>query len=225
MIVVTWFGAMLITYAGGCGCALFYYLYSVVNTHLLLQDLQRYSAFPQAEFPDFIKLFSCLTLSKNELFYTAGTIPKYSPFLIKGCMRQYYVNEEGEEKIVRFVEEGGWAGQIGSMRNKIPTNLNLQAIEDCEILGITIENADYGLLRFQEYQKYFVTKYPLDHGLMIEEATRIQTDAPEVSYLRLLKEQPSLLNRVPQHYIANYLGIRPETLSRIRSKVAKNEIS
>ena len=196
-----------------------------MDTHLLLQDLQRYAPFPQSEFPEFLKLFSRLTLARNDFFYTAGTIPKYSPFLLKGCMRQYYVNEAGEEKTVRFIEEGSWAGQIGSMRNKVPTNLNLQALEDCDILGITIEHADYGLERFPAYQKYFVTKYPLDHGLMIEEATRIQTDSPEVSYLRLLKERPSLIQRVPQHYIANYLGIRPETLSRIRSKVAKTGIS
>jgi CRP-like cAMP-binding protein len=196
-----------------------------LNTHLLLQDLQRYAPFPEAEFSEFIKLFTHLTLSKNEFFYTAGTIPKYSPFLVKGCMRQYFVNEQGEEKTVRFIEEGAWGGQIGSMRNRVPTNLNLQAIEDCEILGITIENADIGLTRFPEYQKYFVTKYPLDHGLMIEEAARIRTDAPEVSYLRLMKEKPSLLTRIPQHFIANYLGIRPETLSRIRNKIARNEIS
>jgi len=205
----------------GCFC----YLYRCLNTLLLLQDLQRYAPFPEGDFPEFLKLFSRLTLNKNEFFYTAGTIPKYSPFLLKGCMRQYYVSEEGEDKTVRFIEEGAWGGQIGSMRNRIPTNLNLQAMEDCEILGITIENADYGLNRFPEYQKYFVTKYPFDHGLMIEEATRISTDSPEVSYLRLMKEKPSLLARVPQHFIASYLGIRPETLSRIRNKIAKKEIS
>lgn len=136
-------------------------------------------------------------------------------------MRQYFITETGEEKTVRFIEEGGWAGQIGSMRSKTPTPLNLQATEDSEVLGITVENADYGLEKFPWYQKYFVTKYPLDHGRFLEEAARIKTDPPEVSYLRLLQEKPSLLNRVPQHYIANYLNIRPETLSRIRSKIAR----
>lgn len=191
------------------------------GSDLLLKDFRRYADVGNDEFAQFIKLFVHRRLSRDELFYAQGTIPKYSPFVIKGCMRQYYVTEAGEEKTVRFIEEGGWAGQLGSMRNKVPTNLNLQAIEDCEVLGITIENADYGLSKFSWYQKYFVTKYPLDHARLLDEAARIKAQPPEASYLWMLKETPSLLNRVPQHYIASYLNIRPETLSRIRNKIAR----
>lgn len=193
-----------------------------LNPDLLLKDLRLYAEFSDSEFQEFLELFVPFRLIKNEFFYTEGSIPKYSPFIIKGCMRQFFINEAGEEKIVRFIEEGSWAGQIGSMRNKIATNLNLQALEDCEVLGITLENAERGLLRFPWYQKYFMTKYPLDHGLLIEQTARLNTESPESAYLRLLKESPSIVNRVPQHYIANYLNIRPETLSRIRNKIARN---
>jgi CRP/FNR family transcriptional regulator len=192
------------------------------NADLLLKEMRQYADIPNDEFPEFIKLFTPKSVRKNELFYSQGTIPKYSPFVTKGCMRQYHVDETGEEKTVRFIEEGAWAGQIGCMRNKIPTNLNLQANEDCEVLGITIENADYGLSKFVWYQKYFVTKYPLDHGRFLDEAARIKSQPPEASYLRMFKETPSLLIRVPQHYIASYLNIRPETLSRIRNKIARD---
>ena len=151
---------------------------SVPQADLLLKDFQVYTQVPEYEFPEFLKLFVHKRVRKNELFYEQGTIPKYSPFIVKGCMRQYFTTDNGEEKTVRFIEEGAWAGQIGCMRNKIPTTLNLQAIE---VLAITIENADYGLSRFSWYQKYFVTKYPLDHGRLLEEAARIKTDPPEVS--------------------------------------------
>ena len=192
-----------------------------MNTALLLKSLRSYVEFSEDDFMEFLKLLEPFTLRKNEFFYVAGTIPKYSPFILKGCVRQYYVTDEGEEKTVMFVEEGTWAGQIGSMRSRTPTNVNLQALEDCDILGITIESIDYGLQKFPAYQKYFVTKYPIDHARMIDEAARIKTDTPENLYLWLLKEKPSLLNRVPQQYIASYLGMRPETLSRIRNKISQ----
>lgn len=192
-----------------------------MNTSLLLKSFRSYVEFTEEDFQEFLKLVEPFRVKKNELFYTAGSVPKYSPFILKGCMRQYYITDEGNEKTVQFIEEGTWAGQIGSMRSKTPTNLNLQALEDCEILGITIENADNGLQKFPAYQKYFVTKYPIDHARMLEEAAMIKTEPPELLYQWLLKTKPSLLNRVPQQYIASYLGIRPETLSRIRNKISQ----
>lgn len=198
-----------------------YFHTKTLNTHPLLKSLRSYVDFSEEDFLEFLKLLEPFKLKKNALFYEAGTIPKYSPFILKGCMRQYYITDEGEEKTVQFIEEGTWAGQIGSMRSRTPTNLNLQALEYCDILGITIENADYGLQKFPAYQKYFVTKYPIDHARMIDEAARIKSSPPEILYQWMLKEKPSILNRVPQQYIASYLGIRPETLSRIRNKISQ----
>lgn len=192
-----------------------------MNTALLLNSLRTYVEFSEDDFREFLQLLEPFKLRKGELFYEAGAVPKYSPFILKGCVRQYYITDEGEEKTVQLIEEGTWAGQIGSMRSKIPTNINLEAIEYCEILGITIENVDLGFQKFPSYQKYFVTKYPVDHARMVEEAARLKTETPETLYLWLLKEKPSLLNRVPQQYIASYLGIRPETLSRIRNKISQ----
>lgn len=121
-----------------------------------------------------------------------------------------------------FTEEGTWSGQVGSMRSNIPTNVTLQAIEYSELLGITLANIDLAMEKFPAYQRYFVKKYPVDHALFLERANRFKTESPEVLYREMMENSPSLLLRVPQHYIANYLGVRTETISRIRRKIARS---
>lgn len=192
-----------------------------MDTSILFNHFNSYVNFSEEDFDEFVKLLVPIELKKNELFYTAGEVPKYSPFIIKGCTRQFTINEKGEEQIILLVEEGTWAGQIGSMRSKIPTDVYLKATEDCDILGITIENVDLGFDKFPAFQKYFSKKYPADHARLLSDASRIKNDTPENLYKWLLEERPSLLQRVPQRYIANYLGIRTETLSRIRKKIVK----
>jgi len=196
------------------------FYFEIMDTRIFLQHLQSYVDFPEKDFEAFVKLLVPLKLKKGEFFYRAGEVPRYSPFILKGCLRQYVVNEKGEERIILFNEEGNWAGQVGSMRSGIATNVTLQALEDCDILGITLENIDKGMEQFPAYQKYFLKKYPADHARLLEQANRFKTEAPEVLYKELLVSSPSLLLRVPQHYIANYLGVRTETISRIKSKLA-----
>lgn len=191
-----------------------------LNTTIFYEHFLSYVAITPHDFDQFMELVVPLTFKKGELVYRAGEVPRYSPFVLKGCLRQFVVNDEGEEQIILFNEEGNWAGQLGSMRSRVPTNVTLQALEDCDVLGITLEKADEGMQRFPWYQRYFLKKYPADHARLLEQANRLKTESPETLYRELLNTQPSLILRVPQHYIANYLGVRTETLSRIKNKLA-----
>lgn len=192
----------------------------MLDTTPLLNSFRSYTEFSDEDFARFLEFCVPFRLKKNDFFYKAGEVPKYSPFILKGCARQFRINENGDEQIILFVEEGTWAGQIGSMRSKVPTDIYLQATEDCELLGVTIADADHLMEAMPAYQKYFSKKYPVDHAQLMNDALRIKTDTPENLYSWLLKTRPSLIQRVPQHLIANYLGLRTETISRIRKKLA-----
>ena len=191
-----------------------------MKTEILLQELQKYSNFEEKDFPSFLKLFVPFKLKKGDYFYRAGEIPKYSPFIVKGCMRKFFMDEEGNDQIVYFAEEGWFAGEVQCMRTNTKTEMYLQALEDCEILGITLENAEHGLNTFPAYRQYFDLKYTTDHSIIIQQSTQLKTDTPENLYLRLLKNRPSLILRVPQHHIATYLGVTTETISRVKKKLA-----
>lgn len=188
--------------------------------HLLLQALQEHSTFKDSDLDEFLELFEPFSLKKGEHFYKAGEVPRYSPFIMKGVMRKYFVNNEGEEQIVYFAEEGWFAGEVQCMRTNTKTQMYLQALEDCEIVGIDIKNVVIAMERFPEYRKFFDVRYPMEHNRLIQESIRLRSESPEELYKWLLETRPSIIQRVPQHYIANYLGMRPETLSRIRKKMA-----
>jgi CRP-like cAMP-binding protein len=192
-----------------------------LNTNILLHDLKKYSDFKDEDFPEFLKLFLHFKIKKGDYFYQAGEIPKYSPFIVKGCMRKFFINENGEEQIVFFAEEGWFAGEVQCMRTNSKTEMYLQAMEDCDILGISLQNADYGLKNFPAYREYFDLKYAIDHSKIIQESTKLKTDTPESLYLKLLENRPSLILRVTQIHIANYLGVTTETISRIKKKIAQ----
>ncbi len=192
-----------------------------MDKHILLQTLQKYSDFTEEHFAEFLNLFVPFKIKKNEYFYKAGEIPKYSPFIVKGCMRKFFINENGDEQIIYFAEEGWFAGEIQCMRTKTKTEMYLQALEDCEILGITLENANAGFEKFPAYRQFVDVKFALDQSQIIHEATQHKNDSPETIFLRLLEKRPRLLQRVAQHHIANYLGITTETISRIRKKITK----
>ncbi len=192
-----------------------------MNTGILLQTLQKHSDFKEADFPAFLGLFVPFKLKKHDYFYKAGEVPKYSPFIVKGCMRKFYINGDGDEQIVYFAEEGWFAGEVHCMRTHTKTDMYLQALEDCEILGITLEHANIGFEKFPQYRQFVDIKFALDQSRIIQEATQHKNDSPETIYLRLLESRPGLLQRVAQHHIANYLGITTETISRIRRKITR----
>ena len=189
------------------------------DTVLFLEELQKRVAIPEGEFEKFLALWEFKKFNRNEFILQAGEVPKFSIFVLKGCLRQYIVNEKGEESIVYFAEERHFIGDLPSIRSKTISNYNFQAIEECELLTIGAENWEQAFIKFPWWTEAHLTGYQKWAALLQQQMTERQTLTGEARYLNLLKTKPNLFKRVPQHYIASYLGISPETLSRIRKKI------
>ncbi len=192
-----------------------------MDTNLLLRELQSKANFRDEDFPAFLELFEPLSLKKRDHLYRSGQIVRYVSFVLKGCMRHYYVNEDGIERIVLFAEENWWIGDLVSFLERKTTNLNLQATEECELLVIERERFDRGLKEFPGFLEYYQKGTQKTYTKLQEQVGQSLSDSAKTRYLRLEKERPSLLLRVPQHHIASYLGITPESLSRLRKEISK----
>lgn len=188
------------------------------DTSIFLEELLKRVEIPEGEFEKFLALWQFQKFNKNEFILKAGEIPKFSIFVLKGCLRQYIVNESGEESIVYFAEERHFIGDLPSIRNRKISNYNFQSIEECELLTISAEHWEQAFIEFPWWTEAHLTGYQKWAALLQQQMAERHTLTGEVRYFNLLKAKPNLFQRVPQHYIASYLGISPETLSRIRKK-------
>ncbi|MEY3416643.1 MAG: hypothetical protein RL711_1167 [Bacteroidota bacterium] len=191
------------------------------DTSLFLEEIQKRIAIPEGAYEQFLALWEVKKFKRNEMIMRAGEVPSFSIFVLKGCLRQYVVNEKGEESIIYFAEERHFIGDLPALRNNEKSNFYFQAIEPCELLTISAKNWLLAFDKFPWWTSAHLFGYQKWAAKMQEQMAALHTTTGENRYLNLLKEKPSLFQRVPQHYIASYLGINPETLSRIRKKMMK----
>ncbi len=190
-----------------------------MNKTVLLEELQSKSSFATEDFPAYLELFEPLSLRKKQHLYQSGDTVNHVAFIVRGCLRHYYVNEEAIERTVLIAEERWWIGDLVSFQERTSTKLNLQAVEDCDLLLINKKNFDTALSEFPGFAEYYRKGTQKTYIKLQEQVGQSLADSAETKYLRLLKERPTLIQRVPQHYIASYLGITPESLSRVRKKL------
>jgi CRP-like cAMP-binding protein len=164
-------------------------------------------------------LFIPKKLKKKRILIEAGEICKYTVFVEKGLLRSFKVDGKGNEYILQFALEGWWMADLYSFLTNEPSPYNIEALEDSELLLISKPSWDLLLEKVPAFERYFRV---LIQNNLINTQRRLMssfTETAEEKYLKLLKEFPDILQRVPQHMIASYLGITRETLSRTRSQI------
>jgi CRP-like cAMP-binding protein len=170
---------------------------------------------------DFCKaLFLPKKLRKKQYLLQEGDVCKYTIFVTNGLLRTYTIDNKGTEHILQFAFEGWWMGDLYSFLTDEPSIFNIEAIEDCELLLITKPSWDLLLEKIPAFERYF--RILIQNNLIATQQRLIGnlSETAEEKYVKLLKNYPGCLQRVPQHMIASYLGITRETLSRIRGHMA-----
>lgn len=159
-------------------------------------------------------------VAKGDHWLHGGDVCSHIAFIAKGLMHSYYI-ADGEVVTEEFYFENTYATNYTSFLTRGPSRRYMQALEDCQLLVFSYDD----LQRF-----YSISREAERMGRLIAEAIYLRFDhrthqflmkSPEERYLDLLKDRPTLLQRAPQKLIASYLGIKPESLSRIRKRISK----
>jgi CRP-like cAMP-binding protein len=167
------------------------------------------------------ELFIPRHLNKGEFLQRAGEVSQYGAFVASGCLRSYIIDDKGKEHIIQFAPENWWMSDITSAAQKIPSLYFIEAIEPTDLLMTDLPSYQLLLQQIPEIARSYQI------GLQNQAAAKNQRIAASLSasaeerYVDFMKMYPSLALRVPQHMIASYLGITPETLSRVRKQLMK----
>jgi CRP-like cAMP-binding protein len=189
--------------------------------HPLFEYINHYASTPvsEDEFNIFLDHFIPKKIKKKQCLLEEGTVCKYFAFILKGAMRQYYLDEKGVEHIVNLYIENWWAGDRESFVLFTPSIYNIDAWEDCDVLLITRENV---LKLISDFPSFNELLLKLDERNNIATQRRITSNisfTAERRYADFVECHPYFVERFPQHIIASYLGITKDTLSRIRKKM------
>lgn len=167
------------------------------------------------------KTFVPKKLRKRQYFLQEGDVCKYFGFIVSGSMRQYSIDDNGVEHIVALLVENWWVGDRESFINLTPSVYNIDACEDTMLLQAT--RADQlgelaSIPAINEMSRYLDENF----AMAAQRRFNAQISLPaEKRYSLLVESYPEFQQRFPQHYIASYLGITKETLSRIRTQALK----
>jgi len=159
-------------------------------------------------------------LRKRQYILQEGDVCKYITFVEKGMLRSYTIDEKGSEHIMQFAFEGWWISDQFSFLTGEPAIYTIEALEDSELLLLSRPAEEQLLQKIPKFEKYF--RILLQNSLIATQRRLISSlsQGAEERYQQLINVCPTIPQRVPQHMMASFLGITPETLSRIRKQMS-----
>ncbi|HEV8506444.1 MAG TPA: Crp/Fnr family transcriptional regulator [Chitinophagaceae bacterium] len=189
----------------------------------LLKYFNSYTTLPvsEGELESIEAVFTPKKFRKRQFFLQEGEVCKYSAFIVKGAMRQFRVDDKGEEHIIRLFIENWWASDRESLIKETPSVYFIDAWEDTEALLVARDALTDLVARTPALSQWLRN---LDANFAIASQRRLNAAislSAEERFRDLEKSYPEFLQRFPQHIIASYLGINSETLSRIRRRGVK----
>ena len=185
------------------------------------EQLKRFVEFNEAEWIVFIQHLNFSTIKKKHYFAESGKVCDKVGFVITGAVRYYYI-KDGEELTGYFGFENEFVSSYKSYLTGLPGFTYIQALEDTLLVTFTRKNMELMLANpMLAYKMERFGRLVAEYYLICYEdrVTSFITQTPEERYLHLLNTGKEILQRIPQHYIAHFLGITPVSLSRIRRRV------
>lgn len=185
----------------------------------LLQYFSRFMALSDEESEAIRESMQVETFKAGTLLLREGQISAECYFVLKGCVRQYYLIE-GEEVTNNFFTEEQWVVSLQSFLLHIPANHYLACCEETTLVVGNAQKEDSLYRKFPKFETISRKVIAEAFGAQQEMMATYVADSPEQRYQHVLKSRPELIQRIPQYQLASYIGVTPESLSRIRKRIA-----
>ena len=167
---------------------------------------------------------SCLEprhLKRKKFLLREGEVCRYEAYVVNGCMRKYCVDEHGGDVNLQFAVEDWWISDLASFTEERPSTLNIQALEDTDVLLIRHAEKESLFKEVPAMERMFRLLVQRSLNAMQDRFISVLSKPAQQRYLDFVERYTALLQRIPQHHIASYLGMTPEFLSKVRRKLAE----
>jgi CRP-like cAMP-binding protein len=184
----------------------------------LLQSIQQVITLTPPDKEVISSLFKKKVYKKGEFFLADGQVCKQVGYVNKGILR-YYINHDGEEKTYDFAQENNFVCNYESFLPQTPSTKIIQALEDCEMLQITYTDLQLFYRSVAGAERFGRVVIEQVFVQTLQDLSSFYTDTPEHRYEKFLKRHPGLLQKISQYHVASYVGVKPQSLSRIRKRI------
>jgi CRP-like cAMP-binding protein len=189
----------------------------------IISRLRNTGHFTDEEIRETFRYFERRFVKRKQYLLRAGEVCRIRSYINKGCFRRYMIDDHGKEVIINFGFEEWWVGDLESFDNQEPSIYFVQALEDSEVFCIDKKNLNLLFEAVPKFRIFDTRKIEKSHYAMLKRLAMMQSASPEEKYRSLIEQYPQVFQRVPLHYIASYLGIEPESLSRLRKRLLMKE--
>lgn len=185
------------------------------------QKLSRYISLEEGEAEFFLSLLKPAHVKKRKFLLLSGDACPYFTLVTGGCLMNYYTDDNGFEHVLQFATHMWWTADLESLMKGTPALFSIQALADTEVLMLSRTNLERLYGESPKFERYF--RIIFQNALMAHQQRIIQNIAfpAEERYLQFREKYGYLEQVVPQKYIASYLGVTPEFLSKVRKRLAR----
>ena len=186
----------------------------------LQSNLSRYIQLTNEEADFFFSLLKPATIPKNKLLHRSGEISRTFNLVTEGCLMNYFEDDNGFEHVLQFATKMWWTADLQSLMTGCSSVYTIKALAGTKVLQITKAGLEELYEKVPKFERYF--RIIFQNALVVHQRRIIQNIAQpaEERYLYFREKYPTVEQLVPQKYIASYLGITPEFLSKIRRRLA-----
>jgi CRP-like cAMP-binding protein len=185
----------------------------------LVDYINRVVPLTEDEVKILVSIVSYRKMLKGQYFLQQGDVCKFSGFIVSGCTKTFYVDDEGQEHIVMFSIEDWWTSDMGSYITQKPADYNVQCLENTSLIQFSFEEQENLLRQIPKLERFF--RIIIERAFVASQKRIIRNLSMSAKdrYLFFRSEYPQIEQRIPQYLIASYLGITKEFLSKIKSQL------
>ena len=185
----------------------------------LIKTIEKYIQISEGEKELIQRLFSEISISKGNKLLSEGQICKYLYFVSKGILRQF-ISSDNKEQTIHFNSENSFICDFNSFTEQKPSTKNIEALENATFLRISKPNLEKFYAQLKQGERFGRLLVEDAFNKSIKHIYSLKNDSPEKRYFDFIATYKNLQQSIPQYYIASFIGVTPQSLSRIRRRMA-----